>query len=337
MFDLDDIDAAFAELDARYLAGEAAGHAESWSEITQSYAAMNRHEIPATMSEWTTIDHRVRETFEGGDLTAYARSAWELMPNVKIRIEAVHRLSDRGVVATHVAHGTSQDGFEAEWRMIALLLVQPEGPGRCELFNESDLDAALARFDELHTQKPRLENAATRIWAQLADTYDRRDEDGFLSLATPEGSFHDSRRGFHSVLAGPALRRNLQAILDVSPSSWRMNVDHIAIRGSRLSLTRPRWVDSEHADRPITVEALTVMEVDDSGLMHDLVIFDIDDVDAAFAELDARYLAGEAGAHAHTWSVIAQSLRRVQQARVAGHDNRTGPKSTTERYNDRVG
>ena len=148
-FDIDDIDAAFAELDARYLAGEAAGHAKLWSEITQGYAALNRHEIPATMSEWATVDHRVRETFEGGDLAAYARSAWELIPDVRIRIEAVHRLSDLGVVATHVAHGTSQDGFDAEWRMIALLLTQAEGPGRCELFNEADLDAALARFDEL--------------------------------------------------------------------------------------------------------------------------------------------------------------------------------------------
>ena len=61
----------------------------------------------------------------------------------------MHRLSDLGVVATHVAYGTSQDGFDAEWRMIVLLLTQADGPNRCELFNESDLDAALARFDDL--------------------------------------------------------------------------------------------------------------------------------------------------------------------------------------------
>ncbi len=82
-------------------------------------------------------------------MTAYARSAWDLMPDVKIRIEAVHRLSDLGAVATHVAYGTSQDGFEAEWRMIVLLLKRGENLNRCELFNEADLDAALARFDDL--------------------------------------------------------------------------------------------------------------------------------------------------------------------------------------------
>lgn len=71
IFDADDVDGAFAELEKRYLAGEAAGNAV-WAEVSQSYAAMNRHELPATMSNWETIDHRVRESFEGGELTAYA-------------------------------------------------------------------------------------------------------------------------------------------------------------------------------------------------------------------------------------------------------------------------
>ena len=58
MFDLDDIDAAFAELDARYLAGEAAAHAHTWSVIADAYAALNRREVPATTPDWVNIDHR---------------------------------------------------------------------------------------------------------------------------------------------------------------------------------------------------------------------------------------------------------------------------------------
>ena len=46
-FDSDDIDAALEELDARYLAGEAAAYAHAWSVIAQAYAAFNRHELPA--------------------------------------------------------------------------------------------------------------------------------------------------------------------------------------------------------------------------------------------------------------------------------------------------
>ena len=58
VFDPDDIDAAFEELDARYLAGEAAAHAHTWSVITRGYAALNRHELPPTTPDCVNIDHR---------------------------------------------------------------------------------------------------------------------------------------------------------------------------------------------------------------------------------------------------------------------------------------
>ena len=59
VFDLDDFDAAIAELDARYLAGEAAAHAHTWSVIcTGAYAALNRHELPPTTPDCVNIDHR---------------------------------------------------------------------------------------------------------------------------------------------------------------------------------------------------------------------------------------------------------------------------------------
>ena len=60
VFDLDDIDAAFEELDARYLAGEAAAHAHTWSVIAEAYAALNRRELPATTPDLVNIDHRRR-------------------------------------------------------------------------------------------------------------------------------------------------------------------------------------------------------------------------------------------------------------------------------------
>ena len=78
------------------------------------------------------------------------------------------------------AHGTSQEGFDAEWRMIDLLTVDGDLINRCELFDEADLDAALARFDELSRPAPQLENAATRTGRALADAFNRRDVDGFL-------------------------------------------------------------------------------------------------------------------------------------------------------------
>ena len=135
-FDPDDIDAAFEELDARYLAGEAAAHAHTWSVIARAYAALNRHELPATTPDWVNIDHRRLVTIEASELAAYVRAAWDLTPDLSIHIETVHRLSDLGAVVTHAAHGTSQEGFEAEWRMIELLTVEGDLINRCEMFDE---------------------------------------------------------------------------------------------------------------------------------------------------------------------------------------------------------
>ena len=68
MFDPDDIDAAFEELDARYLAGEAAAHAHTWTVIAQVQAAFNRHELPPTTADWVNIDHRRGRAFAPGDV-----------------------------------------------------------------------------------------------------------------------------------------------------------------------------------------------------------------------------------------------------------------------------
>ena len=148
-FDLDDIDAAFEELDARYLAGEAAAHSHTWSVIAGRYAGFNRHELPARRRTGSTSTIGAVITIEASDLPASIRAVWDLTPDLSIYIEAVHRLSDLGAVVTHTARGTSQEGFDAEWRMIDIFTVEGDLISRCEIFDEADLDAALARFDEL--------------------------------------------------------------------------------------------------------------------------------------------------------------------------------------------
>ncbi|MDQ1447060.1 MAG: hypothetical protein QOC79_31, partial [Actinomycetota bacterium] len=307
LFDIDDIDAAFEELDARYLADEAAAHSRTWSVIALTYTALNRHELPPATPDRVEVDHRRITSTAPGDLVASLRASWDLMPDFAIHIETVHRLTDLGAVLTSAAQGTSQDGFAAEWRDIVVLSVEGDLTNRCELFDEADLDAALARFDELHRQAQRLENAATQTWARQADAFNRRDIDSFFALMTADGRFEDRRKGLRVAAEGPARRKAVQAVFEEAPSSWRMQAEPIAIRGSRLDLTRECYVDTDEADRPIAIEFLHVMEVSHSGLAQDIVSFDSDDIDAAFEELDARYVAGEAAAHAQTWSTITRA------------------------------
>ena len=61
-----------------------------------------------------------------------------------------------------------------------------------------------------------------------------------------------------------------------------------------------------------SVDVLNVAEIGADNRIVASVVFDLDDIDAAFAELDARYLAGEAAEHEHTWSVVAERLCRTQ-------------------------
>jgi len=95
----------------------------------------------------------------------------------------VHRLTSLGAVVTHAVRGTSQEGFEAEWRETAFLTFDGEKISRCEVFDEADLEAALARFDELNRQVPQLENAATRTWWRLVETFNSRDLNGLIALS----------------------------------------------------------------------------------------------------------------------------------------------------------
>jgi class 3 adenylate cyclase len=295
-FDPNDIDTAFAELDARYLAGEAAAHARTWSVLMRAFAALNRHEVPAITPDWVRVDHRSLAPFEAGDWATFLHATWDVTPNLISYVEVVHRLGDFGAVVTHVAHGTSQDGMDAEWRIVDIFTVDGDLVSGAELFDEADLDTALARFDELDRSAVMPENAATRIWSGLADAFNRRDLDGFFALTAADLRYEDRRKGLRDEFEGPARRKNMQAMFEAAPSGSQLTVEPIAIRGEHLSLTRARYGDPEDAEAP-TVEMLQITEVGEDGLLHACVSFDPDDIDAAFAELAARWVSSGEDTH----------------------------------------
>ena len=314
MFDPENLDAAFEELDALYPAGEAAPYARTWSAISGVYTSFNRHELPATTPDWVTVDNRPLATFEYRDAATFFSATWDLTPQTSIYIEAVHQLNSFGAVVTHAVYGTSQEGFDAEWRQTSLLTVEGGLVNRCEIFDEMDLAAAVARFDELVRPASLLDNAATRIWDRMADAFNRRHVEDFLALSAADIRYDDRRRGLRDEFEGSsAQRKAVLAMFEAPSDSVHMTAEPIAIRGSRLALNRLCFRDTEFDDRPITVEMLQTVEVNESGLLQLSVSFDPDDIDAAFEELDARYLAGEAAPYARTWSVIAGEPARFSR------------------------
>jgi hypothetical protein len=302
VFDPDDFDAAFAELDARYAAGEAAEHSHTWSVVAASYAAMNRHEFPPATPDWVNIDHRRATPFAPNDLTAIINTSSDVTPDLRSHVETAHRLSDLGAVVTQVSYGTSHDGFDAEWRFINLLIVEGDLINRSELFDEADLDAALARFDELRRPAPRLENSASQVYDRLNGYFADRDW-AAAAESMAKDMFDDDRR--RVVNAGirrgrDAVIANLRTAADLGAKNITSTA--IATRGDRLALCRLSL--SGRGPEAFHTEVLGIVEIDVDERFVAHVMFDPDDIGAAFEELDARYLAGEAAAHAHTWSVI---------------------------------
>ena len=313
VFDLDDFDAAIAELDARYLACEAAAHAQTWSVITGGHAAVNRGELPPTTPDCESIDHRRGTAFAPGELVAYFRAGWDVGQEIRTYVEIVHRLSDLGAVCTHVGHGISHDGFDAEWRGVDLLTVEGDLVNRCEVFDETDLDAAIARFDELHPQTRRLENTASRVAGRNQEHFTARNWDAMTEMLANDFSSDDRRR-----VVNAGVRRGRDAAVQDAHANADLGAKDItstviATRGEHLVLLSAQYSSSTQRPEAFHVDVLNIYEIDADERIAAIVTFDLDDFDVAIAELDARYLAGEAAAHAHTWSAVLRPYTAINR------------------------
>ena len=166
VFDLDDIDTAIAELDSRYLAGEA-GRPRA-RVVARRAGAFARDQQARTSPEltpdWVNIDHRRGAAFAPGDMTAFVHDLFEdKTPDINVYVEAVHRLSEalewlspKERMAPR-KRDTRPSGGKSGFSMFEGDLLS-----RCELFDEADLDTALAQFEQLSPTAPQLENAASQ-------------------------------------------------------------------------------------------------------------------------------------------------------------------------------
>jgi hypothetical protein len=94
-----------------------------------------------------------------------------------------------------------------------------------------------------------------------------------------------------------------------------LETEPVAIRGSRLGLTRDRYRDTNDSDRTITAEHLTLTEVGDDNLVNRTVLFDPEDINGAISELTARWIASGQVAHPE----VIESARRLNET-INRHD-----------------
>ncbi len=209
---------------------------------------------------------------------------------------------------------TSPEGFEAEWRGVSVFTVEGDLVDRCEVFDEADLDAASARFDQLSRPAPRLENTASRVNARILACVTARDWDTMASILADDFCSNDRRR-----VTGAGTRRGRDAEIEnmrvVADLGAKFTVDVIATRGDRLILTRTRI--SFDQQQGFLADVLGLVETDLDGHLAAVTLLDLEDIDTAIAELDARYVAGEAAAHARHMVGDLWQLRGDQSKRDA--------------------
>jgi hypothetical protein len=80
---------------------------------------------------------------------------------------------------------------------------------------------------------------------------------------------------------------DLQSITGVGITKVTSNP--VATRGERLVLTRGRLSSRDHGAEAYFTESLAIVEIDTNERIVALINFDLEDIDAAYAELDARY------------------------------------------------
>ena len=145
---------------------------------------------------------------------------------------------------------------------IDLLTFEGDMVNRCEIFDEADLDAALARFEELQPQtggwKTRQAKRTERFLALLRGRRlgrDDRDDGRRFS--------HDDRR--RVVNAGVLTRSrcrcpNMRAVAEVGFESTASTV--IATRGQRLALIRTRVLGPRSGPESSAPTCFGVVEID---------------------------------------------------------------------------
>ena len=197
------------------------------------------------------------------------------------------------------------------------MTVEGDLVSRAELFDEADLDAAIAKFEQLSRPAPRLENAASQIGERFVAYFAAGDWDAMATILADDFSNDDRRRvvGAGVTHGRDAQMANMRTIAEIFGST---NVTTNSRRSAGEPRTRASYLlGSRRRTRRISRRDATASSrstLDEQ--IASVILFDLDDFEAAIAELDARYLAGEAAPIAHTWSVIAAATPRSTGTRL---------------------
>src|SRR5262249_9514417 len=150
VFDPDDLDAAYAELDERYAAGEAAPYGRYWELRPQrAVAARDWKELAAVFApDFSVEDHRpvgLLTLRSGSEYVPSVQALIDLRPDAAPRVHHVLALDDRrSLWISGWVGGEPEGAFETS--AVVVELYDRGGVRQWHLYNLDQLDEAWARF-----------------------------------------------------------------------------------------------------------------------------------------------------------------------------------------------
>ncbi|MFI5053853.1 MAG: hypothetical protein ACHQDE_05780, partial [Acidimicrobiia bacterium] len=337
IFAVDRLGDAIARLYERYAELLSDGpERERAAATARSVAALQRS--PFDLDQWATalapdiesVDHRILGTWSAHGAEAvrlHMRSLLDLVDGFAKRDDNILALRPDAFLVHRSTFGTLRAGGGPFGRdHLGLWVFGVDGlVTRWEMFDIGHDAEALARFDELLNRSvsplgterieeaaarsaQRFENAATRSLSRFQDAWAARDWDGIASTFAPGLRLSDRRSYAHLDLDRDQHLASLRFRFEMRSS--RVTHEVLATRGQRLALY---WIRFELADGdvgPSETESLGITETDEHGDVVALVVFDPNDLDAAYAELDRRYDAGEGAALGGVTTRYVQSFAK---------------------------
>ena len=317
LFDLEDEEAAYSELDRRFEVGEACANPRLTGALATNRLMQARdwRAYAARLAPgFVYSDHRRLGWGDAGldseTLIRIQQSAFDLSPDARYRADHV-RLSARGILRQATLLGT-RDGGAFETPMFIVAEVDEQGRvARNDTYDIEDRAGALARFAELAApaaySQSRFANAATGTADSVIACMVAHDWQRFEQLFAQNFRMSDRRRVVQLELDRDQYVAFTREV--ANGRTLRGDSQVLATRGDRLALNRSTFVFMDTDVGPSEIAFLILTEVDARGRIVAYVRWDLDDLDAACAELDARWQAGEAAAHPRASKWLADYLR----------------------------
>jgi DNA-binding SARP family transcriptional activator/ketosteroid isomerase-like protein len=295
MFDGNDRESAYAELDRLYLEGEGAEHADVLTAATRFFDALVSHDISAV--EAMLADNFVLRSYRTVR-PADEQSAAEFLHDVQVgfggqmgpgpyRIDHITRLSGDGGLWVVVFTGFDAEGGAYELPMPMVLRIVDGKIAVFEGYDETNVALAvemLAERDSTHDLVAAwAENDAWRAARAWCDACNRRDRAAYLAVLDPAFVWIDYRQGVRLEQA----QDTYLVMFDLD--EFRMERELVGTRGERLALIRDRAWFADGAAGPSEIETLTVIETGSDGRIVSNIVFGPEETVSALDFLDDRY------------------------------------------------